>query len=204
MKTILIADDHPIVVNGIKHLLLQTGDYDIVGVACSANECAQMLKTLHPDVLVLDVGFPDGNALYKLPEWKEECPSVHILVVSCYGEPDVIRQAMDAGADGYVLKDSLTECILKGVSSVADGRVYLCPVAKQALENCPNAMHATLTQREREILTLIVEGLPMKQIASRLGLSFETVHSYTKYIRAKMGVNNTAALVRKALERRII
>ena len=189
MKTILIADDHPIVVDGIKHLLLQTGDYDIVGVACSANECAQMLKTLHPDVLVLDVGFPDGNALYKLPEWKEECPSVHILVVSCYGEPDVIRQAM---------------CILKGVSSVADGRVYLCPVAKQALENCPNAMHATLTQREREILTLIVEGLPMKQIASRLGLSFETVHSYTKYIRAKMGVNNTAALVRKALERRII
>ena len=196
MKTILIADDHPIVVDGIKNLLQQYDDYNIVGVARSASDCTQMLKTLRPDVLVLDVGFPDGNALYRLPDWKEECPEMCILVVSCYGEPDVIRQALDAGADGYVLKDSHTECILKGIASVSDGKLYLCPAAKQALENGSTPIQASLTQREREILALIVEGLPMKQIASRLGLSFETVHSYTKYIRAKMGVNNTAALVR--------
>ncbi len=203
MTTILIADDHPIVAEGIKNVVQQSGIYHVVGVVHSSAECSSMIGELLPDILLLDVGMPDGNSLDLLPQWKKTIPTLRTLVLSCYGEPTVVQRALDNGADGYVLKDSPTECLMEGLEAVAGGKTYLCPASQEALR-MESAHYEALTPREREVLALIVKGLPMKQIADRLCLSFETVHSYTKFLRAKMGVNNTAALVRKALEQRLV
>lgn len=215
MTRILIAEDHPIVAEGILNVLRQNPEWQVTGVAYTISDCTAMLQEQHPDVLVLDIGMPENssdikgtlkgnNTIDYLAEWKRLQPQIHILMLSLYSEPTVVRRAFELGADGYVLKDSSTERIVEGVKAIASGATYLCPRARQALNQSTETMPEPLTPREREVLALIVEGLPVKQIADRLCLSFETVHSYTKFLRAKLGVNNTAALVRKALEQRLV
>lgn len=204
MTTILIAEDHPIVSEAIRNILQESGKYQVMGVAHSTSECNKLLYEFQPKLLLLDIGMPDGNALDQLPQWLEKFPDLLTFVVSCYGEHSVIHRALEAGAKGYVVKESPTEYLLKGIEMVLDGKLFLCPIAERVLKENPKPTQVSLTLRERQILALIVEGLPIKQIADRLGLTFETVHSYTKHLRAKMGVNNTAALVRKALEQRLV
>jgi len=204
MKTILIADDHPVVAAGIKCLFEKYGVGDVIEVASDMIVCEQKLDELKPDVLVLDVGMPEGNSLARLPEWLEKIPHLHVLVFSNYVEPAVIRRAMDAGSSGFVCKDSPVNELIEGVQAVGKGEQYYCSMATELIKNSTDSNVEMLTPREQQVLELVVEGLPMKQIADRLGLSFETVHSYTKNLRAKLGVNNTAALVRKALMQRLV
>jgi len=203
MNRIVIADDHPIISESVKNLLEQNLDCTVVAIVSSIDACEELLAECKPDMLLLDVGLSDGNALDRLPAMIRICPEMHVLVFSCYGEPAVIKRSLECGASGYVLKDSPTDKLIEGVRTVSGGAVYLCPLTKEALSRS-DIKQESLTQRERDVLKLIVEGLPMKQIADRLDLSFETVHSYTKFLRAKLGVNNTAALVRKALEQRLV
>ena len=215
MTRILIAEDHPIVAEGILNILRQNPDWQIVGLAYTISDCTSALQEQNPDMLVLDIGMTENsaekkdtlkgtNSLDYLAYWKRLRPQLRILMLSFYSEPAVVRRALELGADGYVLKDSSTERILEGVKAIAGGATYLCPGARQALRQSNETTPEPLTPREREVLALIVEGLSVKQIADRLCLSFETVHSYTKFLRAKLGVNNTAALVRKALEQRLV
>lgn len=215
MIRILIAEDHPIVAEGILNVLRQNPEWQIIGPAYTISDCKRLLQEQQPDVLVLDIGMPEKdsepnsplkgtNTLDNLVVWKRMIPQLRILMLSFYSEPAVVRRALELGADGYVLKDSSTKCIMEGVKAIVIGATYLCPRARQALNQTSDTKPEPLTPREREVLALIVEGLPVKQIADRLCLSFETVHSYTKFLRAKLGVNNTAALVRKALEQRLV
>ncbi len=204
MATILLADDHLLVAEGIRNIIHQSGVGDVASIACTIAECDKSLGEIRPDILLLDVGMPDGNAIDSIAKWLEQYPKMRILIFTTYGEPNVIRWALDAGTHGYVQKDSPSEDFITGIREVLAGRTYLCPLSRRILETTPGKRQEQLTVREREILALIVEGLPMKQIADRLCLSFETVHGYTKFLRAKLGVNNTAALVRKALEQKLV
>ncbi len=209
MTTILIADDHPIIIDGIKNILQAKKEYRIIGTARTIEDCNNMLHEMSikgtcPNILLLDLGMPDGNSLYKLSLWKKTCPNMRTLIISCYNEASVVRMAIDMGADGYIMKESPISCLIDGIEAVMKGKTYFCKTAQKALNNTPETKQVALTFRERQVLALIVQGFPIKQIAVKLGLSFETVHSYTKYLRLKLCVNNTAALVRKAIEQKLV
>lgn len=206
MATILLADDHLLVAEGIRTIIHQSGVGEVTSIARTIAECEQCLAESPIDILLLDVGMPDGNAIEHISHWLELYPKLRVLIFSCFGEPHVIRWALDSGAHGYVQKESSSQDFIAGVREVLAGGTYLCPLTKKILQSKPKPRkrQEPLTPREREILTLIVRGLSMKEIAARLCLSFETVHGYTKILRTKLGVKNTAALVRKALEQKLV
>lgn len=205
MIKIAISDDHKVITQSLDTLLQQSGDIEVVAHASTNAECEAMLEQ-NPsiDVLILDVGMPDGNSLDYVETWKDRYPDVHILVLSTHAEAAVINRALSCGADGYVLKTCDKEELLQGIATVMKGEQYVCPEVISILEAHPQLDVVALTPREREVLKLIVEGYSIKMIADRLSLAFETVHSYYKYLKLKLGVPNTAALVRVAIEQHLV
>lgn len=199
MIEVLIVDDHRIVAEGVSQLM--TGDEGIrtVGIAATLSEASQMMSELHPQVVLLDVALPDGDGIDALPELLLSSPETKVIVLTMFAEPSVIRRAMDAQAQGYLLKNTTKEELVEAIRVVAMGENYLSKeVRDQLLSDVKKA--PVLTLREREIIRLMSEGCTMKEIADRLFLSFETVHSYTKNLRVKLGCNNTASVVRTAME----
>lgn len=199
MIEVLIVDDHRIVAEGVAQLM--TGDEGIrtVGIAATLSEASQMMSELHPQVVLLDVALPDGDGIDALPELLLSSPETKVIVLTMFAEPSVIRRAMDAQAQGYLLKNTTKEELVEAIRMVAMGENYLSKeVRDQLLGDVKKA--PVLTLREREIIRLMSEGCTMKEIADRLCLSFETVHSYTKNLRVKLGCNNTASMVRTAME----
>lgn len=205
MIKIAISDDHKVITQSLDTLLQLSGDIEVVAHASTNAECEAMLEQ-NPsiDVLILDVGMPDGNSLDYVETWKDRYPDVHILVLSTHAEAAVINRALSSGADGYVLKTCDKEELLQGIATVMKGEQYVCPEVVSILEAHPQLDVVALTPREREVLKLIVEGYSIKMIADRLSLAFETVHSYYKYLKLKLGVPNTAALVRVAIEQHLV
>ncbi len=214
MIKILIADDHLAVAEGTKNIIIQNNIVDTISIVGTIQACEETLSELQPDILILDVAMPCGvsipspsnsnNSIDRIPRWVKMYPDMRILVFTSYGDPSVISRAMKAGAHGFVLKDSSSNCLQEGIRLLLNGESYLCPLTECLLRNTSAPDYEPLTPREREVLALIVEGFSIKMIADRLHLGFETVHTYTKILRMKMGVNNTAALVRKALEQRLV
>lgn len=199
MIEVLIVDDHRIVAEGVSQLM--TGDEGIrtVGIAATLSEASQLMSELHPQVVLLDVALPDGDGIDALPELLLSSPETKVIVLTMFAEPSVIRRAMDAQAQGYLLKNTTKEELVEAIRAVAMGENYLSKeVRDQLLSDVKKA--PVLTLREREIIRLMSEGCTMKEIADRLCLSFETVHSYTKNLRVKLGCNNTASMVRTAME----
>lgn len=199
MIEVLIVDDHRIVAEGVSQLMTGEEGIRIVGIAATLSEASQMMSELHPQVVLLDVALPDGDGIDTLPELLSSSPETKVIVLTMFAEPSVIRRAMDAQAQGYLLKNTTKEELVEAIRTVAMGENYLSKeVRDQLLSDVKKA--PVLTLREREIIRLMSEGCTMKEIADRLCLSFETVHSYTKNLRVKLGCNNTASMVRTAME----
>lgn len=199
MIEVLIVDDHRIVAEGVSQLMTGEEGIRIVGIAATLSEASQMMSELHPQVVLLDVALPDGDGIDALPELLSSGPETKVIVLTMFAEPSVIRRAMDAQAQGYLLKNTTKEELVEAIRMVAMGENYLSKeVRDQLLGDVKKA--PVLTLREREIIRLMSEGCTMKEIADRLCLSFETVHSYTKNLRVKLGCNNTASMVRTAME----
>lgn len=205
MIKIAISDDHKVITQSLDAMLKQSGDFKVIAHASTNAECETMLEQNNDiDVLLLDVGMPDGNSLDYVETWKDRYPDVRILIFSTYSEAAVINRALSCGADGYVLKTCGKEELFEGIETVMKGNQYVCPEAVKILQAHPQLDVVELTPREREVLKLIVEGYSIKMIADRLCLAFETVHSYYKYLKLKLGVPNTAALVRVAIEQKLV
>lgn len=205
MIKIAISDDHKVITQSLDTMLRQSGDFEVIAHAATNAECEAMLEQHNDiDVLLLDVGMPDGNSLDYVETWKDRYPDVRILVFSTYAEAAVINRALSSGADGYVLKTCGKEELLQGIETVMKGEQYICPEVVDILKAHPQMDVVELTPREREVLKLIVEGYSIKMIADKLCLAFETVHSYYKYLKLKLGVPNTAALVRVAIEQKLV
>lgn len=199
MIEVLIVDDHRIVAEGVSQLMTGEEGIRIVGIAATLSEASQMMSELHPQVVLLDVALPDGDGIDALPELLSSSPETKVIVLTMFAEPSVIRRAMDAQAQGYLLKNTTKEELVEAIRTVAMGENYLSKELRdQLLSDVKKA--PVLTLREREIIRLMSEGCTMKEIADRLCLSFETVHSYTKNLRVKLGCNNTASMVRTAME----
>lgn len=203
MISIIIADDHRLVAEGIARLIDESKKARVTAIARDLNEASQLLRTTPCDILLLDVAMPDGDGIDAISRFTKLSQKLRIIVLTIYAEPAVIRRAMDAGAAGYILKNTDANELIDGITVVADGDIFVSKAAQQLLIDNGEAA-PELTPREREILKLVVEGLSMKEIADRLCLGFETVHSYTKYIRQKLGCNNIASLVRTAIERHLV
>ena len=205
MIKIAISDDHKVITQSLDTMLTQNEGIEVIAHAATNAECEAMLEQNNNiDVLILDVGMPDGNSLDYVETWKDRYPDVRILVLSTHDEAAVINRALSCGADGYVLKTCDKAALIEGIQTVMRGEQYVCPEVVSILQSHPQMDVVELTPREREVLKLIVEGYSIKMIADRLCLGFETVHSYYKYLKLKLGVPNTAALVRVAMEQKLV
>ncbi|MDR2893948.1 MAG: response regulator transcription factor [Alistipes sp.] len=198
---VAMVDDHRFIVEALTQSFEQSGLVRVVGSAHSLEECRRMLDECSPRVLLLDVSLPDGNSIDSLADICEAHPEVRVLMLTSYAESSVVARAMAQGAAGYILKNSLSEEILEGVLAVAAGESFLCDEAG-ALIGRDDDQPVLLTRREREVLELIVEGYTCREISERIFLSYDTVHDYYKYLRLKLHANNTATLVRRAIEQK--
>lgn len=203
MIDVIVADDHKLVASGISRLIDAADDIRVLDDAQTIQEAVEKTSQLKPHILLLDVAMPDGDGIDAIPQFVKACKRTNIIILTTYAEAAVIRRAMEGGASGYILKSTSAEELIMGIRKVASGDVFYCQES-QGLMMGYGESEPMLTVREREILRLIVEGKTMKQIADKLHLGFETVHSYTKYLRQKLGCNNTASLVRTAIERHLV
>ncbi|HTL57513.1 MAG TPA: response regulator transcription factor [Candidatus Limnocylindrales bacterium] len=211
--TVLLADDHNIVRQGLKALLTAESDITVVAEAQTGREAVTLAAQLHPEVVIMDLAMPLLNGWEATRQILKGTPSAKILVLSTYNGIDHIRQAIAAGAAAYLIKQTAASDLVKAIREVRKGNAYFSPAIAQQLreETCrslsgENAAQpeVELTLREAEVLQLIAEGFANKQIAAELGLSVKTVEKHRQQVMNKLNIHDTAGLVRHAVARGII
>ena len=203
MINVAIVDDHKILTEGLKALIEEAGIAKVIGVAHSAAECRLSLGFWKPDVLLLDVGLPDISGVDFCKEIKAQFPAVKVLALTTHNEYTIVRQMLDNGASGYLIKNSMAEEVLAGIQAVASGETFLCHEVDLLMKR-PSEKNIWLSPRERELLRLISEGLTNGEIADQIFLSPETIKGYRKNLLLKLGAKNTAVLVKMAVEQKLI
>lgn len=203
MINVIIIDDHKILLEGLVYLINQSETACVKDVGYSVADCRVLLKRGLPDVLMLDVGLPDGDGCELCTELLGEYPLLKILMLTTYAEIAVITRALDGGALGYVLKNSTSEEIIESIHVVASGRRFLCDAVEILLRK-NSGKQITLTGRERQLLKLIVDGYSNTEIADRMCLAKQTIKGYRKNLVFKLQVHNTAQLVRLAIEQKLV
>ncbi|NGF55978.1 response regulator transcription factor [Parapedobacter sp. SGR-10] len=203
MIKVAIVDDHKILTEGLQNLIEESGIASVVGVAHSAAECRLSLGFWKPDILLLDVGLPDISGLDFCKEIKDHFPEVKVLALTTHNEYAIVRQMLDNGASGYLIKNAMSEEVLEGIETVAKGETFLCHEIDLLMKRSPEK-NIWLSDRERELLRLISEGLTNGEIADKIFLSPETIRGYRKNLLLKLGAKNTAVLVKMAVEQKLI
>ena len=201
---VAVVDDHIFLVEAMEKLINEMGDTQVIDRAYSVEGCWQMLRSALPDVLLLDVGLPDGDGCQLCPELMRQYPALKILMLTTYAEIAVVQRALDGGALGYVLKNSTSEEIHEGIRTVATGERFLCDKIQTLLKKSSGVERITLTSRERELLKLVIEGKTNAEIADKLCLAHQTVKGYRSNLIFKLQVNNTAEMVKMAIERKLV
>lgn len=206
MIDVFIIDDHPMVVAGIQALLGNSDQVQVCGAAHDAVSALEQLKTGSAQVVLVDINLPDMNGIDLCILLKKEFPKLKILGLSTFKERSYITRMMEAGASGYLLKNASKEELEDAVIAAHKGRAYLSVEVAATLAFVQNAAPSIpiLTAREKEVLHLIAEGLTNQEIAEKLFISILTVDSHRKNLLAKFGVKNTAAMIRTALEFKLI
>lgn len=204
---ILLADDHIVVREGFRKLLESHG-FVIVGEASHGEEASRLCERLQPDVAVLDFGMPHMNGIVAAAEIRRVSPATLIVILSMHSEDHYILEALHAGIRGYVLKSSAANDLLRAIREIVAGNVYLSPrisgaVVKAFLSGTKSPAEK-LTTRERQILQLLAEGRTNKEVAADVGISPKTVESHRAKIMKKLGIHDTAGLVRYAIRRGLI
>jgi DNA-binding NarL/FixJ family response regulator len=205
MINVVITDDHPIVSNGLKNMLARQEHIHVSGVFGNATELLTGIKKTLVDVLILDMKLPDGNGYDIACTILKAKPRVRILVFSNTDMVYQINKMLEAGCLGYLPKNADDEMILKAIDSVYSGQRYLSPaleaaVLEDAFRHKKKSQKATLTKREKEVLSLIVKEFTNQEIASQLFLSLSTIEFHRNSLLQKLSVKNTAGLVRVAIE----
>ncbi len=194
MIRVLIVDDHAIVRGGLAALLATAADLEVVGQACDGDEAVQAAEALEPDVVLMDLSMPGMDGVRATAAVLARRPATHVLVLTSMSEQRWIIEALEAGAEGYLLKHSAPEVILSAIREVVAGGSPLDPKAARVLLSQRRAVPATptspLTEREEEVLAMVGEGLPNKLIARQLGISERTVKAHLTNIFQRLGVND--------------
>ena len=202
---IVLADDHAVVRSGLRMLLDAEPDFEVVGEAGDVDSARRYVRGHHPTVLVLDLNMPGGSSLEAIPAIRAECPDTQIVVLTMQEEPAFARQALSAGASGYVLKEAADSELVEAIRRAAANETYLNPAlgARIAREPPPGPPD-DLSDREVEVLRLIALGHTNSEIAQQLYLSVRTVETHRSHIQQKLGVSSRAELVRYALHRGLV
>jgi two-component system, NarL family, response regulator DegU len=213
---IVLADDHVLVRNGIKAMLESDTDIDVIGEAGNGIEALETAQRLHPDILVLDIRMPEMNGLEAAAKLEDYSPATKAVILSMHDSEEYVLQALDAGAYGYLLKDTDKTEFIKALKQIHSGSKYFSGAVSNVLANrllntkpftskvveVDDTYH--LTRREKEILRMVVEGKHNKQIAEASGKSVRTIETHRFNIMKKLGVNNAIDMVNKAMKENLV
>lgn len=200
---LFIVDDHYMVIEGIRSLLQNEKNMEWMGHATNAASCLSFLKQHSPDVILMDISLPDKSGIDLCKEVRQLYPAINILGLSTFNQQAIIRNMMDNGASGYVLKNATKEELLEAIHTVASGKNYLSIEAVFSLREKNNGM-PPVSRRENEVLQLIAEGLTNAEISEKLFISVPTVNTHRKSLLEKLEVKNTATLIGKAIKMGLI
>ncbi|MCE7058529.1 response regulator transcription factor [Dyadobacter sp. CY343] len=195
---ILIVDDHPLVLEGLKSLLTDCEGIEVVGTASNAIDAISFLKTNEVDIAFLDINLPDISGIDLCKKIKEQYPNVKTLALSTFNERAYVSRMIQNGASGYLIKSSGKEDILEAIRQVQAGGYFMNVNFDQATSSAPPKTVPFLTRREKEVLILIAEGLTNPQIAEQLFVSVTTVNTHRQNLLMKFEVSNTASLIKLA------
>jgi DNA-binding NarL/FixJ family response regulator len=206
LTRIMLADDHALVRSGIKALLAAMPGVEVVGEASDGAEVIEMIGSLKPDLVVMDIAMKGMNGLEALRRLRGDYPTTRFLMLSMYGSEEYVMQALNAGANGYLFKDSAATELEKALYEVKHGRQYLdSHISREALDNYMKrvAQNGTpvevLTPRQREILQLIAEGNNTKEIAYQLNVSAKTIETHRAQLMDRLDIRDVPGLVRYAI-----
>jgi two-component system response regulator NreC len=211
MIKVLIADDHAIVRAGLRSLLNAEPSLKLVGEAASGTEAIDLAKKTLPDILVVDLSMPDLDGISVTQNVKAFLPNAHILILTVHEDEALMREAIKAGASGYILKHAAEEELISAINIVLRGDVYIDPTLVKSMlvkdiskENSKTDMGESLTPREIEILKLIVQGYTNRGIGEKLHISVRTVEGHRANITEKLGLHSRVELVRYARNHNLI
>ncbi len=209
---ILLADDHTILRNGIRALLEDEPGMSVVGEAEDGRAAVGLACQLKPDVLIMDIAMPLLNGLEASRQIKQQCPDVKVLILTMHDNEEYIRQVLEAGAMGYILKDAAARELISAIRTVYRGEAVLSPaVTRLVIEDYlrwggvrPQEEANGLSPREREVLQLIAEGYTNKQIAEILSISVKTVQAHRNNLMQKLDLHDRGELIKYAIQKKII
>lgn len=209
--TVLLAEDHTVVRQGLRALLSTESDIEIVGEAENGRQAVQVARKTKPDVILMDVAMPLLNGLEATRQIKREMPESKVLILSSYSDGDYVEQLTQAGAMGYLIKQTASNELLKAIRETHKGNSFFSPsIAKRLRDHSlPGATgkrnaSPTLTPRETEVLQLIAEGLANKQIAGELAISIKTVEKHRQQVMDKLNIHDVANLTRYAISKGMV
>jgi two-component system, NarL family, invasion response regulator UvrY len=209
MIKILIADDHPIVRQGLRQILADIPDMEVAGEAANAQETLDQVRVGGWDVLVLDITMPDRSGFDILKELKLEQPQLPVLVLSIHAEEQLAVRVLKAGASGYLTKENAPNELVKAICKVVSGGKYISPALAESLAfgleaDSTRLRHETLSDREFQVAQMIASGKTLAEIAQELSLSAKTVSTYRTRLLEKMNLTTNAEIIRYALENGLI
>jgi DNA-binding NarL/FixJ family response regulator len=207
-KTTLIVDDHPLFREGVKTLVEHTPHFKVVGEAGNGEEALALAKALKPDLVLMDLSLPDQSGIEVTRQVRTFLPDTRVVIVSMHSKVDLVTKAFQAGATGYVVKESATEKLVECMKAVSNGEYFLdTSLSQKVVSNLVkssarasdlDSRYQSLTRREQEVLRLVVEGLSAKEIGERLFISPKTVENHRTNIMNKLDIHSTMQLVRYA------
>jgi DNA-binding NarL/FixJ family response regulator len=210
---ILLVDDHTVVRQGLRALLSSEEDMEVIGEAENGRQAVMLARKTPPDVVVMDVAMPLLNGLEATRQILKNVPTAKVLVLTSYGDDDCVEQLMQAGAVGYLVKQTAANELLKAIREVHRGNAFFSPaIARRLRDQCREAFTSgqpikragELTSREAEVLQLIAEGFSNKQIAAELGISIKTVEKHRQQVMNKLNIHDVAGLTRYAISKGMV
>jgi DNA-binding NarL/FixJ family response regulator len=207
MIRVFIVDDHFIVVEGLKSLLSNEKDIEVVGYAMNADACLHFFAIHAADIILMDINMPGMDGIQLCKEIKSRYPSIIVLALSTYNQDSYITRMIENGASGYILKNTDKEELVEAIHTINKGKKYFSfevgQVIKSQIQH-PNNQLPILTRREKEVLALVADGCTTLEIAHKLFISDTTVNSHRRNLLDKINAKNTAALIKFAIENKLV
>ena len=212
--TVLLAEDHQIVREGFRSLLKHEPDIEVVGEAETGRQAVRLTRKLRPEVVVMDIGMPLLNGLEATRQIRKDFPDTKVLILSAHSDDAYVEQVTELGATGFLLKQSSSHALATAIREVEKGNTFFSPAITKRVQNRSGKLvdregkyqkkNNRLSSREVEVLQLIAEGKPNKQVAAELGVSFKTVDKHRQHLMSKLDIHDVAGLTRYAIAEGII